>query len=156
MEKQTLDGFPHTSAQAEALPESLTKKGISRDAVVKLAEAEDALVDRVRKREIFAVGQPVSTDDNRENFTTRLDTYRKQTASITARCAEWDVFLRTGFVRLSSILAPKGPIPVSRSTWWAGVKEGRFPKPLKLGPRTTVWSVEDIRALIEKISGGEG
>ena len=42
-----------------------------------------------------------------------------------------------------------GPIPVSRSTWWAGVKDGRFPKPLKLGPRTTVWRIEDIRALIE-------
>lgn len=32
----------------------------------------------------------------------------------------------TGFVRLASILAPRGPIPVSKSTWWAGVKSGRF------------------------------
>ena len=40
-------------------------------------------------------------------------------------------------------------IPVSRSTWWAGVKDGRFPKSVKLGPRTTAWRVEDIRALIE-------
>jgi prophage regulatory protein len=55
-----------------------------------------------------------------------------------------------GFVRLTSILAPSGPIPVGRSTWWAGVKSGRFPKPVKLGPRTTAWKVEDIRALIEK------
>lgn len=57
---------------------------------------------------------------------------------------------RTGFVRLVSILAPEGPIPVGRSTWWQGVKTGRFPKPVKLGPRTTVWKVEDIRNLIEK------
>ncbi len=56
----------------------------------------------------------------------------------------------TGFVRLTAILAPKGPIPVARSTWWAGVKSGRFPKPVKLGPRTTVWKVEDIRDLIDK------
>ncbi|MBV8107976.1 MAG: AlpA family phage regulatory protein [Hyphomicrobiales bacterium] len=56
---------------------------------------------------------------------------------------------RTGFVRLASILAPQGPIPVGRSTWWAGVKTGRFPKPVKLGPRTTAWKVEDIRKLIE-------
>jgi prophage regulatory protein len=55
----------------------------------------------------------------------------------------------TGFVRLASILAPGGPIPVSKSTWWAGVKSGRFPKPVKLGPRTTAWRVEDIRRLIE-------
>ena len=55
-----------------------------------------------------------------------------------------------GFVRLSSILAPKGPIPVSKSTWWAGIKTGRYPKPVKLGERITAWRVEDIRALIER------
>lgn len=56
----------------------------------------------------------------------------------------------TGPVRLSQILAPRGPIPVSKSTWWQGVKDGRFPKPQKLGPRTTVWRAEDIRALYEE------
>ena len=56
----------------------------------------------------------------------------------------------TGFLRLSSILAPNGPIPVSKSTWWAGVKDGRFPKPIKLGARITVWRAEDIRSLIER------
>jgi len=54
----------------------------------------------------------------------------------------------SGFVRLSRILAPTGPIPVSKSTWWEGVRTGRFPKPVKLGPRITAWRVEDIRALI--------
>lgn len=58
-------------------------------------------------------------------------------------------FPTTGLVRLSEILAPSGPIPVGKSTWWAGVASGRFPKPLKLGPRTTCWRAEDIRALIE-------
>jgi predicted DNA-binding transcriptional regulator AlpA len=56
----------------------------------------------------------------------------------------------TGFVRLTSILAPNGPIPVSKSTWWAGIKSGRYPDPIKLGPRITAWRVEDIRALIER------
>jgi prophage regulatory protein len=59
---------------------------------------------------------------------------------------------QSGFVRLTSILAPVGPIPVGRSTWWAGVKAGRFPKPVKLGPRTTAWKVEDIRELVDKAS----
>lgn len=59
----------------------------------------------------------------------------------------------TGFVRLPVILAH---IPVSRSTWWAGVKSGRFPKPVKLGSRTTAWRVEDIRALILEFSNKEG
>lgn len=55
----------------------------------------------------------------------------------------------TGFVRLKQILAPTGPIPVSKSTWWAGVKDGRYPQPVKLGRRITAWRVEDIRDLIE-------
>lgn len=63
-------------------------------------------------------------------------------------------FPRIGLVRLAQILAPVGPIPVSKSTWWQGVKDGRFPKPQKLGPRTTVWKVEDIRALFEDQSNG--
>lgn len=53
-----------------------------------------------------------------------------------------------GYVRLSQIIGPNGPIPVSRSSWWAGVKSGKYPPSLKLGPRTTVWRVDDIRALL--------
>ena len=59
----------------------------------------------------------------------------------------------TGFLRLPQILGnPKtgAPpiIPVKKSCWWAGVRTGRYPKPVKLGPRVTAWRVEDIRALI--------
>ena len=61
----------------------------------------------------------------------------------------------TGFLRLPQIignLKTKPPIPpiipVGKSCWWAGVQSGRFPKPVKLGPRVTAWRVEDIRALI--------
>jgi prophage regulatory protein len=61
----------------------------------------------------------------------------------------------TGYLRLSQILGnrktnpPTLPlIPIGKSSWWEGVKTGRFPKPLKLGPRITVWRVEDIRQLI--------
>jgi prophage regulatory protein len=64
---------------------------------------------------------------------------------------DYPEFPRTGFVRLRSILAPDGPIPVSKSTWWQGVKDGRFPKPVKLGKGTTVWRAEEIRALYEEI-----
>lgn len=41
-------------------------------------------------------------------------------------------------------------IPVAPSTWWLGVKEGRFPKPVKLGPRTTAWRESEIRKLMEE------
>ncbi len=50
-----------------------------------------------------------------------------------------------GFVRLPTVLHH---VPVGKSTWWEGVKSGRFPKPVKLGPRITAWRVEDIRTLI--------
>jgi predicted DNA-binding transcriptional regulator AlpA len=51
----------------------------------------------------------------------------------------------TGFIRIRDVLRV---IPVSRSTWWAGVQTGRFPAAIKLGPRITAWRVEDIRNLI--------
>lgn len=53
-----------------------------------------------------------------------------------------------GFLRLPQVLEI---IPVSKSTWWQGCKDGRFPKPVKLGPKTTAWRVEDIAVLIERI-----
>lgn len=63
----------------------------------------------------------------------------------------------TGYLRLNQIIGnpnttPPIPaiIPVSKSSWWAGVKDGRFPKPVKLGPRTTAWKVSDIREFVEK------
>ena len=63
-----------------------------------------------------------------------------------------DSFPEIGFVRLKSIIGPGNPIPVSKSTWWAGVKSGRFPKPVKIGPKTSVWAVEGLRDLIKKLS----
>lgn len=55
----------------------------------------------------------------------------------------------SGLLRLASIIKPAGPIPVSRSTWWAGVRSGRFPAPVKLGPRITAWREADIQRLID-------
>lgn len=67
-----------------------------------------------------------------------------------------DEFPKTGFVRIKQIIAPWGPIPVSKSTWWQGIKEGRFPKAHKLGPGVTVWRAEDIRALYEGVGDHVG
>jgi prophage regulatory protein len=46
-----------------------------------------------------------------------------------------------GLMRLKQVLQL---IPVSRSTFWAGVKSQRFPQPIKLGPRITAWRKSDI------------
>ena len=65
---------------------------------------------------------------------------------------------QVGFVRLHQIVGnPKATppipaiIPVCKSSWWAGVKSGIYPKPIKLGLRATGWRVDDIRALIDEL-----
>ena len=51
-----------------------------------------------------------------------------------------------GFLRLPQVLTL---IPISRSSWWDGIKKGKYPQGIKLGTRTTVWRAEDIRSLID-------
>ena len=54
-----------------------------------------------------------------------------------------------GYLLLSQIL---NIIPISKSAWLEGCRSGLYPKPVKLGPRTTAWRVEDIRKLMERIN----
>jgi predicted DNA-binding transcriptional regulator AlpA len=64
----------------------------------------------------------------------------------------------SGFLRITQIIGnPKANppippiIPVSKSTWWAGVKSGRYPQPVRtLGLRITAWAVEDIKSLLKQ------
>lgn len=72
----------------------------------------------------------------------------------------------TGYLRLAQIVGKRATksspaipaiIPVSKSTWWAGVRSGRYPKPTRaLGARITAWNVADIRALIEDANSNKG
>lgn len=59
----------------------------------------------------------------------------------------------TGYVRLHQIIGNSKKnipalIPVSRSTWWRGVKDGRYPRAVRLGPRITAWPVQSVKDLI--------
>jgi prophage regulatory protein len=54
-----------------------------------------------------------------------------------------------GFLRLHQVLAM---IPVGKSTWWEWVKAGKAPAGIKLGANIRAWRVEEIRALIEKLT----
>jgi prophage regulatory protein len=71
---------------------------------------------------------------------------------IAAESPSAPVLPEAGFMRLPQVLSL---IPVGRSTWWAGVRTGRFPHPVKLGPRLTAWRVEDIRTLMTSLAGGQ-
>jgi prophage regulatory protein len=57
-----------------------------------------------------------------------------------------------GYLRLPQVL---GLFPVSRSTWWAGVRTGKFPRPFKLTARTTAWRKADILELIARTEAGD-
>jgi predicted DNA-binding transcriptional regulator AlpA len=60
----------------------------------------------------------------------------------------------TQSVNPASLLRLKGVltlVPIGASTWWKGVNEGKFPKPIRLGPNTTVWRARDILDLIERL-----
>lgn len=57
-----------------------------------------------------------------------------------------------GFYRLSELLKI---YPVSKSEWYLGIKEGRYPAAIHLTKRTSCWRKSDILALVEKMSGGK-
>lgn len=67
---------------------------------------------------------------------------------------------KSGFLRLWQIIGdpradpPVPPlIPIKKSSWWAGIKSGRFPKPVdRKGLRIAMWRTEDIRRLIARLS----
>ncbi len=56
-----------------------------------------------------------------------------------------------GFYRLPTVLTK---IPVSRSAWWQGIKDGRYPAGIKIGPRTTAWLQSDIEDLCARLKQG--
>jgi prophage regulatory protein len=53
------------------------------------------------------------------------------------------------FLRLPEVLAI---IPISRATWYEGIKKGRFPAPVKLGARVALWRRSDIEQLVASLS----
>ncbi len=59
---------------------------------------------------------------------------------------------RASNVRLYRLPQVLERIPVSRSSWFAGIQIGRYPRGLHLGARTTVWRSDDIDELIASIT----
>ena len=76
-----LDGFPRTTAQAEALDRMLSDKNLKMDAVIELRVEDEVLVDRIRTR-ISESGGAARSDDNEETLKKRLEIYHADTAPI--------------------------------------------------------------------------
>jgi hypothetical protein len=63
------------------------------------------------------------------------------------------------FYRLREIIGDRkqgipGIVPVSKAAWYAGIKEGRYPKPVKLSEKTSAWRASDIEMLVERLNKG--
>lgn len=59
-----------------------------------------------------------------------------------------DDSIHTRFLRLPEVLKR---IPVSKSTWWAGIRKGIYPRQIKLSERTSAWSERDIDELCKRL-----
>lgn len=60
-------------------------------------------------------------------------------------------------IRVADIATTKsraGLLPVSPATIWRWVREGKFPKPFKLGDSVTVWDAAVIEDFIAKRAEG--
>ena len=60
-------------------------------------------------------------------------------------------------IRVAAIATTKkntGLLPVSPATIWRWVREGKFPKPFKLGLSVTVWNAAEVEAFIAQRAGG--
>lgn len=54
-----------------------------------------------------------------------------------------------GYIRLKPLLRI---LPISKSSFYAGIKSGKFPCPVKLGPRTSAWRISDIAIILERFA----
>ena len=75
-----LDGFPRTVPQAHALDELLARKGKAIDVVLLIAVDDEALVERIERRNQESGG--ARSDDNVETLKSRLKVYYEQTEPV--------------------------------------------------------------------------
>jgi len=71
----------------------------------------------------------------------------QQTKDINLALQNFDHLPDSANVRLPTVM---GLYSISAATVWRQVKAGIIPSPRKLTPRTTAWSVKDLRQVLNK------
>lgn len=94
-----------------------------------------------------AIAATISTTSTNARF-------RPEASAIAA--SVFDALPASAFIRESQLVQSRKrpgvpvPLPFSAPTLWRKVKEGTFPKPIKLSARVTAWNVGDVRAWINE------
>lgn len=95
--------------------------------------------------------QSGSASGNKLNKTTSIE-FRSPAQKATINHSVFDALPDSAFIRESQLVqSPKrpntpAPLPFSAPTLWRKVKDGTFPKPIKLSARVTVWKIGEVRA----------
>jgi predicted DNA-binding transcriptional regulator AlpA len=84
-----------------------------------------------------------SSVEPQNRYERRVDARAKRRA---VAAAQTSYISPQGLLRLPAVLKL---YPVGRTTWWNGVKSGKFPSPVRLGERLVAWKAADILALVE-------
>lgn len=123
-----LDGFPRTPAQADALADWLSQKGLATDLVINLFVPDQVILDRISQRRVCACCgcvynlhfRPpcvegvcdrcggcltVRADDQPATVLQRLETYRERTAPLIAYYKDKKLLLEVDNERSSTISA---------------------------------------------------
>lgn len=98
-----------------------------------------------RKTPVLAVLQSESSQEASRGFI--MSHSAKKSSKPTIKPPEFDQLPDTAFLRLPQVLVVW---PVSKSSWYRGVANGKYPKPVHIGDNTSAWRVGDIRALLEQ------
>lgn len=62
-----------------------------------------------------------------------------------------DINSKQDYLRISQLIGEGGLLPISRSTLYSWVADGKLPAPIKLSPRVSVWRKSDILAFVDKM-----
>lgn len=103
------------------------------------------------KSDVFAVLKSESSQKDSRGLT--VSHFTKKSSKPVVQPPVLDQLPDTAFLRLPQVLAVW---PVSKSSWYRGVANGKYPAPVRICDNTAAWRVGDIRALLQAANNTQG